>query len=422
MKRFALVCLCMMVCSTVFARDYVKLQAKEMGHAQKYSTTKIYFDSKETSENVEAKTNIVVKDPHIMRVAEYKKIDPKKYEEKIKADNKEYDKMEKVFKKRGNISYNSKAKGDDYYKIYRITEKLIRANNLDYINWRIGVSRSTEVNAYSTDTNYININTGTIDNFLDNDDALAMIIGHEISHNLLGHQIRSNPTIYHAKVIDSYLGGAYPILVSSILKRKYLIDSKNEEFAADVEGAKLALRAGYNLNDGSEIFSYYNTLFQTWDYWQDHPATKKRIENLRQNRAYFWDEDMIEEGKANIYNSEVLSVKISSDRASITICGNPNRIKRHEFYKPETPAQVYARSAYKAYTNGNFHKSAEYFDEMFKLDTTNAPAYLYASYANEYLYKNTGDKRALEKAKLYAKTALNLDPQNKYMKEQVEAL
>ena len=125
MKRFALVCLCMMFCSTVFARDYVKLQAKEMGHAQKYCTTKRYFNSKETSENVETKTNVVVKDPHIMKVAEYKKVDPKKYEEKIKADDKEYDKIEKVFKKRGNISYNSKAKGDDYYKIYRIAEKII---------------------------------------------------------------------------------------------------------------------------------------------------------------------------------------------------------------------------------------------------------------------------------------------------------
>ena len=81
-----------------------------------------------------------------------------------------------------------------------------------------------------------------------------------------------------------------------------------------------------------------------------------------------------------------------------------------------------ARFGYMYYVNGEFAKSVEYFNELFKIDQSNASAYLYASYASEYLYKNTGDSKFLKQAKEFANKAYSLDSENKYIKEQVEAL
>ena len=205
------------------------------------------------------------------------------------------------------------------------------------------------------------------------------------------------------------------------MKRKYLIDSKNMEYAADVEGAKLALHAGYDLDSAAEVMSYYSSLPRTRDWVSDHPDPEKRLQNLKDNAKYFPDEwkDM---GKANIYNSEPLPARLSSDRKSMVISAPVDKLDSSKYYSPETMDEIYARFGYMYYKNGEFAKSVNSFEELFKIDQTNAPAYLYASYACEYLYKNLGDKKYLSKAKEYAQKAYSLDSKNKYIKEQVDAL
>jgi tetratricopeptide (TPR) repeat protein len=115
-------------------------------------------------------------------------------------------------------------------------------------------------------------------------------------------------------------------------------------------------------------------------------------------------------------------VNLSSDRKSIVISSNPKNYNDSNYYMPETLSEIYARMGYKAYTNGEFEKSIKYFNEMFKLDKSNASAYLYASYASEALYKKTGKKAYFDDAKVYAESAKTLDPQNKYVLEQIDAL
>jgi len=205
------------------------------------------------------------------------------------------------------------------------------------------------------------------------------------------------------------------------MKKKYTIDSKNMEYAADVEGAKLALHAGYDLNGASEVLTFFSTYDIDTDLRSDHPSSEKRLENFNENKKYFpaeW-EDM---GKYNIYKSEVLPVQLSSDRKSIVINAPQNKLNPNQYYSPETMEEVYARFGYMCYVNGEFEKSVKYFDELFALDQTNAPAYLYASYASECLYKKTGNPKYLTLAKDYAAKAQSLDSKNKYIKEQVESL
>lgn len=416
--------------NSAYGRDYAKLQIKEMKHAQKYGTTNKYYENAAhvknvNNENLPTLANKNLKDPKILKLNNYEIIDEDKYKVKLEEDNKIYAKIAKSFGVRNVDNYNAQAKGEDYYRIYRVAERIIRANNLDYINWRIAVYRDAESpNAYSTNMNYIAISTSIFDTFANNDDALAMLIGHELAHALLGHQQRRLNTL--AKMDKCYqlskAGDSTATLTYSVLRRKFLIDSKNMEYAADVEGAKLAAKAGYSLDNASELLSFLNTLPAIGDFYSDHPDASKRIQNFNENRKYFVEEEWANVGKYNIYNSEVLDVNLSSDRKSIVISAPLEKLEPQKYYRPEKMDEIYVRLGYKSYLNGEYIKSLKYFEDLFEINQKNASAYLYASYVAESLYQLKNSKKLLEKAKNYAQKALELEPDNEYMKQQVEDL
>ena len=188
------------------------------------------------------------------------------------------------------------AYGDDFYKVYRITEKLIRANNLDFVNWRIAVSADVSFNAFNTETSFICINTGALDAFRDNDDALALVIGHELAHGLLGHQAKEAK--YIAKMERARRMGSYAGY--QIAKKRWMKVSRDSEYAADIEGAKLALKAGYNLSKAKETIVFMNTLGFADELNSTHPDPTKRLESYEENRKYFMDEEWIKQGRYNI--------------------------------------------------------------------------------------------------------------------------
>ena len=52
------------------------------------------------------------------------------------------------------------------------------------------------------------------------------------------------------------------------------------EFAADVEGAKLAKKAGYDLSKARETISFLNTLAYADELNSSHPSNEKRLKNF----------------------------------------------------------------------------------------------------------------------------------------------
>lgn len=425
-KYLSAILVCLLSVNIVCAKDYAKLQIKEMKHAQKYGTTQKYLNNNIVAPQTEiAVSNRGLKDPKLIKLGNYEKIDEQSYNQKLEKDDESYKKIAKSFGIRTIDNYNAQAKGEDYYKIYRVAERIIRANKLDYMNWRIGVYRDADnPNAYSTNMNYIAISTSIYDTFSKNDDALAMLIGHEMGHALLGHQQRITPTInrMNRKYKLAKSGNSAAIIAYKAMERKYLIDSKNMEYAADLEGAKLAAKAGYDLNEGAELLSFLNTLPTPGDYWSDHPDAAKRIQNFKENRKYFMEDEWAEIGKYNIYNSDVLDVNLSSDRKSIVISAPENKFAKEQYYNPETPEDIYLRFGYKSYLNSEFQKSLKYFEDFFSVNQNYVPAYLYASYSAEALYNQKKNDKYLELAKEYIKKAKQLEPENKYILEQEQIL
>lgn len=423
MKKFLILIIGILtITNCVIARDYTKIQHKELNHARKYGTTQIrtqYFN------NNLKRIDFTTKDPHILRLGEYDVIDSKTYSEKLNTDEEEYKKIEKTLKTVNIKNYNSQATGDDYYRIYRITERIIRANRLDYQIWRVGITREPDtLNAYSVNGNYINLYTSIIDSCSDNDDALAMTIGHEIAHILLGHQRRRVKTIEKLNRLyrRAKTGNSYAIMSYNILKRKLLIDTKNMEYAADVEGAKLAAKAGYDMNKAVDILLLFESIDSGNDYHSDHPTPKKRIENFNQNIKMLPQAEWREWGKYNIYNTSVLDVKASSDRKSIIISGSEKQGTSNEYYNIDSVEDINLRYAYASYLNGDYEKSLKYYEKYFSTNKTNAIAYLYASYAAIEAYNRSTEIKYKTLSETYIKMAKNLNPKNTYIREQEKQL
>lgn len=74
--------------------------------------------------------------------------------------------------------------GEPGYTLYRVVERIARANRLDEMPWRISFDPEyNSVNAYATDINLVVINLGLYDRIIGDPSALACVIGHEIAHH-----------------------------------------------------------------------------------------------------------------------------------------------------------------------------------------------------------------------------------------------
>ncbi|MBE7711379.1 MAG: hypothetical protein E7Z92_04485 [Cyanobacteria bacterium SIG31] len=416
MKRIIAFCLvCILVHTGVEAKDYAKLHIQEMKKSHKYSATKNYFES--YAPEIETSKSVSIKDPKLIKLDGYQTITNAQYQAKKTKDEISYNAIKAFLASRKVDNYNVQAYSEDFYKVYRIAERVIRANNLDFINWRLVIDSTADFNAYSAQTNCIIVNAGALDTLSNNEDALALMIGHELAHSILGHYARKEELregIARAERVDNYWMHLYS-------GKKYLSESRKMELAADAEGAKLIARAGYDLQKAKELISFLNTLGNASDRYSTHPKPEYRIKSYEDNIKYFLTDEWVKQGRYNIYNSNVIKCERSSNRHSIVLVRDSKK-PESSYYKPETEEELYLRFGYMSYLNGEFDSAVSYFKNYLKLNKTNYVVYLYTSYAYEYLYQQSKKDSDIDAAREFASYAKRLAPDNEHVKEQVLAL
>ncbi|TVQ56015.1 MAG: peptidase M48 [Spirulina sp. DLM2.Bin59] len=115
---------------------------------------------------------------------------------------------------------------EDYYRIYRIIDRMARANRLDHLPWRILIAPSYEVNAFATDTNLVAFFIGLLEQIDGDPHAMACVVGHEIAHH----------TQNHIAVRDAERESILQALLAEAVEK---VSAEEEDLRADLESLGL---------------------------------------------------------------------------------------------------------------------------------------------------------------------------------------
>ncbi|MEL7332875.1 MAG: M48 family metalloprotease [Cyanobacteria bacterium J06560_2] len=77
--------------------------------------------------------------------------------------------------------------GEDYYAVYRMVERISRANGLDEQPWRVRVTTDDVLNAYASELNMLTFEGGILEQLSGDTAAISCVVGHEMAHHTQGH-------------------------------------------------------------------------------------------------------------------------------------------------------------------------------------------------------------------------------------------
>ena len=212
-----------------------------------------------------------------------------------------------------NRKYINDINNRQYLRIKNIFDKLLGSQNIskdiNKYNWRIYVQNSNEVNAFAALDGIIIINKGIID-FCQNDDELALVIGHEMAHMTENHikkqvatEIVRDPIIERVasfiarkknkrlkteeisdkEISDKELFQLIFGLSGELALLKY---SRSQEEEADKIGAMYAASVGYDATKGYDFWKRIASISNDskWTVFLDtHPYSEQRAITFLKN-------------------------------------------------------------------------------------------------------------------------------------------
>jgi predicted Zn-dependent protease len=176
----------------------------------------------------------------------------------------------------------------------RVGAKVALAAQPHWFEERFYVVRGNDVNAFSAPGGFVFVDEGLL-RALNNVDELANVLGHETAHLVLGHvqakATQANRTGIFAgvgKILTSKSSQGVQNTFDVATKMgnySFLNFSRQQEFAADELGAKLAAQAGYNPWGTVWFFEQLQRLVGDSgyeQYVQQHPSTSDRVAKIEQ--------------------------------------------------------------------------------------------------------------------------------------------
>jgi len=171
-----------------------------------------------------------------------------------------------------------------------VRQKLIKAVPFPFV---IGLSDSSEINAYAQLQNnqrYIILTTGFINQFGDDPDVMAAVLGHELAHHQLGHtqadyaknrDLAVDATSQALGMIASYFIPFSGLVIGNAAKGVGLTFSRNDERFADEMGMQWAMQAGYSPCGSYRFSAKMNALGEgaAIPFLSTHPGNNERMEN-----------------------------------------------------------------------------------------------------------------------------------------------
>jgi len=136
------------------------------------------------------------------------------------------------------------------------------------------------VNAWASPPNRVFVTTGLM-RFIQNEKELALVLGHELSHHILGHISKKMGNMIIGSVIDILIAVTTGVNTQGTFQQLGgIIYSKEFEKEADYLGTYIAARGGYDVSDAAEIWrrmavEFPNAISKT--FLATHPSSPERF-------------------------------------------------------------------------------------------------------------------------------------------------
>jgi len=194
---------------------------------------------------------------------------------------------------------------ENLYVLYRIIERLARANDLDDHPWRVVVIDEDEINAYATEANLVIVYFGLLDQMAGDASALACVVGHEMAHN-----VRQHAAIRASKMNEwqeqhkdeDYSPEEYSEFEEEVTKL-----SQTQELEADRVGYQYAVTAGFEASGCLRGLNILARLPESLIDSSSHPAVPRRVDALEEQIEENPPESLVVKGRRQLDSSEPLT-------------------------------------------------------------------------------------------------------------------
>jgi predicted Zn-dependent protease len=173
-----------------------------------------------------------------------------------------------------------------YTYIYKVRDNILNSGKVthkDDFKWRLRIIHDdSTLNAFCTPGGYIYIYTGIL-KFMDSEDQLAGVMGHEIGHADMRHSTRQMTTMFGVQVIQQILLGDKALLnqlTSAIVGLKF---SRKHETEADERSVMYLCPTQYNAAGGAGFFQKIEAAGsgkRPPEFLSTHPNPDGRIEHF----------------------------------------------------------------------------------------------------------------------------------------------
>ena len=173
---------------------------------------------------------------------------------------------------------------DAYAYLYDIRDTILASGEVNYVDdfaWELYIIEDDEtLNAFCAPGGYIYVYTGLI-KFLEFEDELAGVLGHEIAHADLRHSTEQLTKAYGIGVLLDILFEGDPGLLSEIAAGLIgLSFSRDDESEADDASVDYLCNTAYAADGAAGFFEKLEG-FEIPEFLSTHPSSETRVEDIR---------------------------------------------------------------------------------------------------------------------------------------------
>lgn len=173
-----------------------------------------------------------------------------------------------------------------YQYLYKVRDNILNTGKVDLKNqftWRLRIIHDdSTLNAFCTPGGYIYVYTGIL-KFLDSEDQLAGVLGHEIGHADMRHSIRQMQVMYGIEFLEQVLLGNQSALTQVVNGLTGLKFSREHENEADERSVLYLCGTQYNADGAAGFFQKLDKMGNSSrppEFLSTHPNPENRIEHF----------------------------------------------------------------------------------------------------------------------------------------------